>query len=448
MDEMFFDLPDGARIPLQGGAILAASVKPVSATEDELEFALRGTADEVRQTRQRLGRAFSQAQSALMQGDMPATGATYWLCRVHPADLLWRSRILALRWDAPAWEVNGMIAVGRLHVWITRLPFWEGEEVALALSNAIGVGNGDPTPDGLTVFNANDGLMTLEGIRHNWVELAEDAVPGELPVLARVELLNLGARAVTTVWMGVRSRLPVDFAPLLEAEAGARVGSDTIFPADDCSSGVMAQVSLPSGVETELLRWQLPRALFAAGSGEWLRPILRFAREWNIAQVALQLALEWDVTRVWQSGWAWPELGSAFAIRAFDPFRLPDTPDPAALDLVLRGTQHSGASLTIALDFLALLPFNSGQTLRTQGYGAAVGAWLMEDGAAQSAYLQEGADAGRVSLVSRETQGIWLTPGLRQRISFFSHSNLAYVAEIHQRLQVRMWVRPRKEALT
>jgi len=141
---------------------------------------------------------------------------------------VWRSELLngrmELQEDALAVWAN-KLARGTLY--LERVPYWEGPETGIPLANGNGTWDGS-SATGLAVYNCNDASGTAPNKRNNYVQIAANAVGGNLPAPVQLELTNNTGSSVTYYEIFCANNAfsaPSSFGHVLQAESAVVSGS-------------------------------------------------------------------------------------------------------------------------------------------------------------------------------------------------------------------------------
>lgn len=361
-------------------------------------------------------------------------------------DTTWRSRVLGgvVMHDA---RLDARMRQGRalLGIAVTRLPYWEGAEEIVPLSNS----NGTDVTTGLTVYNCNDGSGSAPNKRVNYADIGAGVIDGNLPSPAKLIIKNTFAtHKLFKLWIGHNYTDPANFVHLLEAEnaTGATPHSDS-----GCSGGSEVQATLSTDAKTDLLKWTLPSTLLNAAGGRYVHAVARFSNSIYIRQIRFSARLDWNVTTIWESQAVLPDTDLAICIRDLFAFRLPPWLQSStgldAIDLILSAQRTAATSMTLAVDYLMLMPADSFRMLSTAGYGVAQNGRIIDDGMTGELYRDDGAGTGKVGIVRGLGGPIMLQPGKAQRLYFLAHATLADTASILHTLSIQVVYRPRRKTI-
>jgi len=366
-----------------------------------LDFAMRGSAAELQAALNGLTRMAALAER---EGG--------WLMVIpEGTEETWRTRVIAMQVEvlgSPVGErLTGSLGV---RLMVERDPFWEGEEIALPLTNQ----HGTAVETGLRLDNHAD-------IAHNnFADVGSADVGGGLmsPLLLEV----LPEPAVPGVvgelsfgwWQGADVQ---PFNHVLEGEAAVTGLTTSLVSASDASGGYLRTVSWSSAANTELMSWTLTGANLDAGGGRVFRPLLRLGAGWLGDEMWLSLVLtssQSGLPPLWQSTEVVLEAGQALV--RFPPLNLPPwqpSAPPAPMNLALVGLAPAGGSQTLSVDFLQLFPHDNGMRVCP--------AALMPDGThvmVDSGNQLAGAllPTGELRLPMVEGNGLWLLPGTAHRL--------------------------------
>lgn len=365
---------------------------------------------------------------------------------VNTTETLYRSRVTngAVLHDARL-DARWRQGRAKLGLAITRQPYWEGPETAVPLTNS----NGTDVTDGLGVYNCNDASGTAPNKRVNYVEIAAADISGNRPTPAKLLLTNTFAtNRLNNVWIGHNHTDPTNALWNLEAEAASGETGD----ADSGSSGGYdVSKTLTSDSEVTLFTWPLSAAMLSAAQGQWVHALPRFSYAPVISNIRFRFKLQWNVTTIWQSEQVLPDSNVSLAIRDLASFRLPPwLQNYSGLDgmnLVMTGQRILASSQLLTLDFLQLIPADNFRYLACVGYGVAQNSRIVDDGIGGEVYRDDGADTGRVGILTGYGDPILLQPGKLQRLYFLMHSNYANSAEVTRTISVQVKYRPRRSSL-
>lgn len=371
-----------------------------------------------------------------------AAGPIYWEFELEPGDGYWRSEIkagdVALEEGGLGWQWRGRAVALRLL--IERWPFFEGPRTQIPLSN----GNGTNVTSALTVYNHDD-----SGTGHDThVAIGTSGVTGALPCRAEVEITNTNATAKRTYdlfvgahsWGGVTT-----FAPTLEAESATALTTTSVPSNASYSNGQARTLTWNGTSETALARFALSSSLLAACRGGYYRLFARFTTfppaVWLRASVQL-----FDVTTIWEG--EQKLLATNQELQELGVYQLPPylagESSVAGLSILLTGYIPSGASQSITLDYLYLMPVQRYRHYRPRGYGLEQNTLVREttDGVIRS----EGWSGGSIGHYVGYGGPLVLWPGRAQRL-YLLHRCDDGTAEPLRTLGVRLWHRPRRMVL-
>jgi len=326
-----------------------------------------------------------------------------------------------------------------------RANWWEGPEAQIPLSNT----NGTNNTSGLNVFNTNDGVGTSPNKRNNYVDVAGTAIVGDLHGATRLEMINTYATSrLGLLWIGQNYTNPSTFTHHYEAEAATHGG--TAIAQSQYSGGTVVNLPVPTGTETELLKWAISSPQITYGAGRYFKAMLRFPTGPDDS-IYWRIRIKWNLTTLWESGQAIADPDYAIAWRDFATFRLPPwLPGLSELDeleLVLTGYQTTGAQIDQGIDCLDLIPVDGWRNLRFIGYGTAQNWRVIDDGIDERLYHDNGYGSQKVGLYVGYGNPIMLKPGTNQRLYFLQHAYQANLAEIDRTLSVKLFYRPRRLTL-
>jgi len=307
----------------------------------------------------------------------------------------------------------------------TRVNYWEGAETAVPLTNL----NGSNNITGLNVYNRNDATGTAPNRKCNYVTIAGSSITGELPAPFRVEMVNNFNNTVRlgTLWMtqNVHSN-PLSLDPNL---AG------------------YANIIESGSAKTKTKYWTLSTATLNACSGQWFK-IMGGIATTHIDQstwystalyfpsggtdlIMLQKSEEVAVTRD-----GIHDLGTL----QIPPWNV-GLEDQTSIDLVLYVRKTGG--FWSELSFAQLWPVTGFRELEPQGYGAAYGVRIADDGMNDTVWTDGWAGGGRAGHYIGLGERGALVPGRDQRL-WFLQTGITGDIDAERVLSVKVFYRPRR----
>ncbi len=372
-----------------------------------------------------------------------------WLHFALDGGTTWRSRVY-----------DGMVSYNnKLHnyyrrgaikatITIERDPFWEGPETQIPLTN----GNGTNNTSGLNVFNCNDGIGSAPNKRHNYVQIADTAVIGDLPAPVRLEMTNQfnSSARLSELWISHNVYAnPGSFQHVLEGESAiALQGGITNQAVSGYSGGYVKEFVWTNANQIPLVRFELNTAYLNAANKRWFKVLGVFsssAHQGNRLQLKIMFPVGTILTTVAS---AQEVLLSAGRIQELGEIQIPpwllSSGDLAPVDLVLYG-QKSGTAY-MGIDFLQISPIDGYRVLIPRGYGAAYQVRIVDDGINQQLYTDGWSGGGKTGHYTSIGKPLRLIPGREQRLYFLQQGNTGD-ADITRVLSVKAYYRPRRSGL-
>lgn len=410
---------------------------------DTVDIMVEGASGAAMQSK---ARAIEAMMDAATRYHRTRTGARVFVTAqlISDADA-WRSEIVGGRLE-PADDTLAVWAnnKARMTLYIERMPYWEGPETPLPLSN----GNGTNNTAGLTLYNDGSGVGTSPTVRNNWAQIAAGVVTGALPAAVNVELKNTtgSAQTLNAVHMAnLALNDPTNFPHILQAEA--RTAGGTVAANASASGGSVVQ--LTNYVSGQTVTWDLSATLLQKTQGRWFRLMLSlFYRTATVdkAETVQAEILDGTGAFVLVSG---PEVAIAHASIAFDPlFDLGALPLPpggydaawGALKLRLTFRIASGTATTY-LDYLQITPTDSYRVLDMRPAAIANNALVVDNGYDDLAYVETA--GARAPYVMPRGEPLLVWPGKLQRIYVLA-DRVSGPLDIDHKWAVRAWYRPRR----
>lgn len=294
-------------------------------------------------------------------------------------ETLWRAELRdgVLRLRDRAMTTFGQ-AVIEATISVVRVPWWEGDETALPLSN----GNGSDNTSGLTIYNHDDA-----GSGHdNWGQIGADVVAGVLPTPVKLTLTNnTGAsQNYRTFYLANNAfSTPGSFTHMIEGESATGGTVDTLAEA---SSGEFVYITVGTGE----LSFTLSSTLLAKCAGRYFRLIARFYVVASAGAYVTPLIRDTNGLIDLYEG---DEVLLPTSGQLVDLGALPLPPGGyndnwASQLLVLK--LRSATSQQLSLDYLQLTPLDSYRVIKQRGYQVANGSLVVDDGIDGLTYLREG----------------------------------------------------------
>jgi len=354
---------------------------------------------------------------------------------------VWRSEIVAGRYrsDASVIEEIGMTGPQRrLTILFTRRYYWEGDEVALPLTNR----NGTAVTTPLSISGHHDAS------NDNFVSLGP--VAGEMPTPPIVKIKNTldSTNRMREVYLALNSRsLPDTFSHILQGEAAASGG--TTETAAAASGGQYRRFTWSATTETEAISWDLSSSLLNACRGNFFRIMMWLHNSVSLGSNVMEVRfdVQFLLSTIYQSRWAAIRTGKRLqeTVSLQLPPYLVGAGDLYPLKLVMFVKAEYAGSKTLDVDFLQLSPLDGWRKLTPKGYGAANGVTLTDDMTTGHVYTEGWATAGKTGHYLSDGPPMMLRPRQAQRLYFLmggmSSDTIARTAT------VQVSYRPRRVAI-
>ena len=355
----------------------------------------------------------------------------------------WRSEIVGGRLE-PADDTLAVWAnnKARMTLYIERVPYWEGPETQIPLTN----GNGTNDTAGLAVYNDGSNTGTSPTKRNNYVQLS--AITGALPAPVKLELKNAsgGAQTFNAIYLATNAFSdPANLVHILQAESRTTGGTT----AGNANASGSSQLQLTNYVSGQTVVWDLPAALLQAAQGRWFRLLLGLTYRTATVDKAETVQAE-----ILDSTGAFvlvrgPEVAIAHAAIGFIPFydlgALPLPPggyDAAWGALKLRLTfRIASGTATTYLDFIQFTATDSYRVLDMRPAAIANNALVVDNGYDDLAYVETAGARAPYVLPRGDALMVW--PGQLQRIYILADHPSGFPTMTHK-WAVRAWYRPRR----
>jgi hypothetical protein len=360
----------------------------------------------------------------------------------------WRSLIIGGRMeladDALAVWANNQ-ARGTLY--IERMPYWEGPETQLPLTN----GNGTNNTAGLVVFNCNDGSGSSPNKRHNYVQIAAADVTGALAAPVKLELKNSTGGLMVFSDMHLATNAfsdPANLAYMIEAES--RTFGGTVTADANCSGGSKSVFSAyGTSVQTY---WNIDATTLAKTQGRWFRVLVGIrSRTATAAQAETMQAEIRDSTgvNILEPG---PEVAVnerstiGYPLVDLGVFRFPPGSSAMSYERVQLWItlRLASGTATTALDYIQLTPTDSYVPLRIMPIGIVANDIILYDGIDGASYVT--ANGFKGPYIRTAHAPLTIEPGKLQRISVLASSD-GLPLYMTDKWTVRAWYRPRRVSL-
>jgi hypothetical protein len=479
------DLHDRISYAVRDGFYPDTPASLTEPTSDQVDILIRGSShDDLAEKIRAINRAFEWARRHKTGPD-----GVYLNFAINESLDAWRSRItdgelhldsgLTRRWR----EYKALASLI-----IERVPYWEGPEAQLAVSNPLGTSN----TSGLTVYNprlhcqgktisfdsvahkisdsangladfltgmavtvegstSNDGAYTITDGGHsgyfvvaeaiqdesagadigisgpvcNFVAIAEGDVEGDLPGAARLEITNNFFSAFRAYTIWIGQNVESD-----------PENYEHILEAENASGGNTTNLYTASGnqykkcdwegaAETALLTWELSTPLLTKLSGRYIRIISRYPVAAPTG-LCLRVTVKMSATPLWEGPLV---LSGTGQIQELVSLRLPPYLLGAGnlypLNLVLSAKIDTAEAHSCGLDYLQLTPLDGWRKLHPKCYGLDFGVRLVDDGIDGYLYSDGWTSEGKLGQYIGFGESILLHPGKVQRL-YFLHQHMEH----------------------
>lgn len=315
---------------------------------------------------------------------------------------------------------------------------WEADsEVELALTN----GSAANQTGGLTIFNHDDATATHD----NYVEIAGSAVGGVEPAPCRIEITNLGATSITSLYLGLNAFSPSMPIHVLEGENAS--GAASVADANS-SSGAYGVVSVSASISASRLGWNIPAASANKFGGQEFHLLLRIPGSastnngiycFAAAQYVNSATVLAVTNEVQMSGSGIQSLGTLML-----PPYLKSEADYLGFDLRLHVRKTTTASLYC--DYLMLM---GADAFRFYSASAALGqnATLKDEASVTGRVWVDGiSGTARSAHFADFGNPVYLIPGKTQRLYVVAMDS-TNMSVISNTFKVRVYYRPRRWTL-
>lgn len=346
----------------------------------------------------------------------------------------WRAEVMNGRAGAEAeplsfYTLSGMV---RYPVFFTHTAGWEGAEASVSMTPAGG--------SAATTINV--------GLFDNFYVTGFNS--GNMPARCRIELLNTTnvAASAETIWLGLmRNTAGVNTGWVGRYEAEAGSGGTTQSDAS-CYGGQYRTNTWAVATPVQLVSWFVPLADCNLTQGRRVRPVVRWRAGWTYTDVSVRFAVLYaGSTELATTPWQRPRYGAG----VHEGFSLPLPPrwvggTPANHNIAIYAKRASGASTTIEIDQLFLMPAEQFCRYKAPNYYLPYNERLVTDGIAGVVYSTDNTNQ-RASHYSQQGEFFTLWPGLAHSFSVAHVVNQVGATPITRTMQVQMWARPRRSTL-
>lgn len=360
---------------------------------------------------------------------------------------VWRSQVVDARMemadDALAVWANNMV---RCTLYIERVPYWEGPEAALTLSN----GNGTNST-GLNIYNVNDGSGSSPNKRNNYAQIAAGAITGALPAPLRVELKNAagGVIVLSSIYLAINANSdPASFVHIIEAES--RTWGGTTASDANCSGG--SKLSFTSYGPSVQAYWTIDATALQKTAGRWFRALVavrsRTAAPSVLETMQADLRDSTGVNVLYRGPEVTVNPNGTAGYPLVDLGALPLPPGSAAasyerlqLWITLR---LSAGTATTQIDYIQLMPADNYRPLRIVPIGTNNGDVIVDDGIDGASYAT--ANGFKGPFLRSFSSPLMAEPGKLQRIYLQSDSDTLPLS-ITDKWTIKAWYRPRRVSI-
>lgn len=384
---------------------------------DQCQVQLRGVNG--RLTIDKINRMFQLAR------EKPTGGPAVFLnFAVHGNEVVYRTRV-----------VDGIISIekgysmgykiGRLVITIAfeHLPYWEGPEAQIPLTNE----NGTANTTGLVVYNTNDMTGTAPTKRVNYVKMAAASVLGSIPTPPRIEITNTysnGQARLSNIWIG-------------------RAIDEAAYPLTWFLDQTMA-LNQVLDTEAQISLTTLTTAFLNGANGGHYRVFTKMASGYQDLRLNAGLYFPASValTPMQKAPEVVTGLNGIVDLGTLQiPPWLPNMRGQTEIGLRIGGRRPGGFNVTLYDIFL--FPANAFRQLIPRGYGIATGIRLVDDGITDTVWTDGWTPAGKSGHYSGYGELITLVPGKDQRLLFLNNTMTSGVDDA-QTMTIKLFYRPRR----
>jgi hypothetical protein len=378
--------------------------------------------------------AITQALDYARRWNVGPIGA--WLNFSPDSSATWRTRVtdgyIAL--DAkldPRWRQNKAV----VSVVLEHLPYWEGPEVQVPLTN----GNGSQNTNGLNVYNSNDGSGNSPNIHQNYAEISAGSVGGNLPAACRIEMTNQYNISYGVSWIWMAHNVYADPANFQHYIPGASAA----YP----SGGASQSLTWTGDTQQLIARWTLNTAYLNSALGRWFK-VLAVTNTYSLYGIWLQAKITYP------SGSPLTVVGSGQETALTDGMPLQDigtiqippwltaAGNLEAVDLCIYARKTGGGSMNF--NYLQITPLDSYRILRPRGYELSYQQKLVDDSINNYLYLDD--PSGKAGYYTAVGDPIKLIPGKLQRLYFLQMGSSGDILAARS-IMTKLFYRPRRASL-
>jgi len=387
------------------------------AVEDVIDFRIEGTLPVIDGFANTINLALYQAK--VYDRDRVGT-AIYLEGRKDSSEAWKRSRIKSgeLTKDPVTAIISG---VAKSTLRITRVAGWDGEVANVPLTNA----NGTDVTSGLRIYNCSDGSGSSPNQRVNYFDIdGVNDLDGDMLCPSRIRIS--GTRWSNRLYMGITWN--TDFTNLQVTFEAESMPGNTGGTADaSCSNGYYDYASA---------LWAVMNIVDAAGS--WFWPVARLRFPSTDGEITLYQGNIDDTTKITHYI---SRLSSGFDLYPLSPIKIPAAPvsDWSSTSETIFVSASSGVSAA-DMDFIQFIPIDRWRMLEMK-YEVADPLGIADDLMEDQSYVRQ-----LNAPVIASGPGIWLRPGVAQRVYLLSE-NTTNGAAITENATVYMTYRPRYKSL-
>lgn len=414
---------------------------------EKARIGFTGTLATARANVQAVNRLFEQARNyertatgarVYMEFD-PGTSGTLYRSQVRTGAVRLRSDVLGGMWGAANLELD---------VEWTRVGYWEGPLTQIPISNV----NDTDNTSGLTVNNAWDDT------HDNTFTVSSSDVAGDMPAPFYLEAVNATANSDGTdeiyLFHNVYSN-PAGFVHIYEGENTSTDTASTSTASTDCSDGYYAAMSWTGTGETMLYDCTISSSDLTDAAGGRFAILARWQSKSSYTDMWLRLKLTtWiNYETLWTGNLS---LLSATTdgreLTWIDTLRLPPALEGQSnigyVNLLMYGKRATTDTHELNLDYFQLSPISGDggwKRFKSVDSGIIPDETFVFDGIEGFVYRLNSTN-GKFAEFSSYGGPILLVPGVTQKLYMLT-CNWLGVAAISQNWTVKLWYRPRRNAL-
>ncbi|MFZ3150253.1 MAG: hypothetical protein WA116_01060 [Anaerolineaceae bacterium] len=396
MTMQLYFMDDGVKLDLNAdGLILLDGFYPETATDQSKnvtdQFSLAVRSSNLSGKIEAINRVLAHAR-LYPSGDH----GVYLFFGMTEADIAWRTRVVdgAVLLEKSLGKLWGQNKAN-ITVALEHLPYWEGEETAVPLTNL----NGTNVTTGITVYNCNDNIGTSPNRRCNYVMVNSTYITGDLPTPPRIEFTNTDGTKIevpTTLRIGWHVRNS-GFTWNYEAE-NSTYNKGTVVSTDDTYSNSAYREFTLNGDDhprltnlIKILSFPLSSGVLAAGASQWYKVLIYLNDPVTYNDMRMQVSLYWPSggdTMMLQESQA-VILKPGHQIYEIGALQIPPwmigVVDPVEIDLVISGWVAD--TYTFGVDFVQLFPAAGYRTLTSIANTVFDRGLLVDDGITDAVWV-------------------------------------------------------------